>query len=136
MAKISGHDSNNWEISLLWYFLQLMAGAACIFLLLYELYRPTVYANPGLAAYEPPPGTVLLPLPGKHDAPILAAMPDETLDRGASPVQAQANDKPKHAEHSRARTASRRRAPGEAPSRNEGYRDRGNAWQIASRPWF
>jgi hypothetical protein len=38
----------------------------------YWLMQPRVIPNMGLAAYEPPPGTRLLPLPHKMDAPELA----------------------------------------------------------------
>jgi hypothetical protein len=40
-----------------------------------RLFEPNVMPNRGLAAYEPPPGTRLIPLPHKMDAPELAALP-------------------------------------------------------------
>jgi hypothetical protein len=51
----------------------LMAGLG--FLGGYRLMQPRVIPNLGLAAYEPPPGTRLIPLPRKMDAPELADLP-------------------------------------------------------------
>jgi hypothetical protein len=41
----------------------------------YWLMQPRVFPNPGLAAYKPPPGTRLIPLPRKMDAPALVELP-------------------------------------------------------------
>src|SRR5437016_13391701 len=41
----------------------------------YRLMQPRILPNPGLAAYEPPPATRLIPLPHKTDAPELAELP-------------------------------------------------------------
>jgi hypothetical protein len=51
----------------------LVAGLGCFGG--YWLMQPRVIPNLGLAAYEPPPGTRLLPLPRKMDAPELADLP-------------------------------------------------------------
>jgi hypothetical protein len=48
-----------------------------LWLLLFYFSQPTIYPNPGLAAYVPPPGTRLLPLLRKSDAPELANLQDE-----------------------------------------------------------
>jgi hypothetical protein len=53
--------------------LALVAGLGCFGG--YWLMQPRVIPNLGLAAYEPPPGTRLLPLPRKMDAPELADLP-------------------------------------------------------------
>src|SRR5262245_8606176 len=51
----------------------LVAGLGCFGG--YWLMQPRVIPNLGLAAYEPPPGTRLVPLSRKMDAPELAALP-------------------------------------------------------------
>ena len=45
----------------------ILAGAAALFLVLYELMQPKVLPNPGLAAYVPSAGTRPVPLPRKGD---------------------------------------------------------------------
>src|SRR5262249_23520297 len=51
----------------------LVAGLACFGG--YWLMQPRVIPNMGLAAYVPPPGTRLIPLPHKMDAPELKDLP-------------------------------------------------------------
>src|ERR1700733_13434062 len=72
----------------------MVAGAVCLFLVLYELCQPTISPNPGIAAYTPPPAPRLVPLARQSDAPEL---PDPAPDP-ASPLpalaQAQASDPP------------------------------------------
>jgi hypothetical protein len=51
----------------------LVAGLGCF--AGYRLMQPRVIPNLGLAAYQPPPGTRLIPLPHKSDAPELADLP-------------------------------------------------------------
>ena len=51
----------------------LVAGLGCF--VGYRLMQPRVIPNLGLAAYQPPPGTRLIPLPHKSDAPELADLP-------------------------------------------------------------
>src|SRR5262245_9917821 len=64
----------------------LMAGLG--FLGGYRLMQPRVFANVGLAAYEPPPGTRLIPLPRKMDAPELADLPPAPVESvGAQPAR-------------------------------------------------
>src|SRR5260221_12835523 len=62
---------------LLWVLSANLAAAAGFFLLLYFLYQPKISPNPGVAAYTPPPGTRLIPLPRRSDAPELADLPRE-----------------------------------------------------------
>jgi hypothetical protein len=142
MARARMDQTEGWGVSALWYLVMLSAGGACLFLVLHALYQPTVYANPGLAAFHPPPGTRLLPVPGKHDAPILAALPDVVSPQGPEGSTALAEAKPsepaakpdtrapKHPRVARNRY--------ETPSNNNPYQWRsGNSpWQVASRPWF
>ena len=53
--------------------LVIVAGLGCVGG--YWLMQPRVLPNLGLAAYEPPPATRLIPLPRKMDAPELADLP-------------------------------------------------------------
>jgi cell wall-associated NlpC family hydrolase len=74
MAK-SNYDSSLSTLGAL----GLMCGAtAALFLMLYWLMQPKVLGNPGLAAYHPPPGTRLVPIPRKSDAPELASLPESS----------------------------------------------------------
>ena len=50
--------------------------AAAFFAFLGWLYQPNVIENPGIAAYRQPPGTRLVPLPRKMDAPELVEIPE------------------------------------------------------------
>jgi len=141
MMRRRKYPSDDWEVSLLWYLLKFVAGGASIFFLLYVLYRPTVYANPGLSAYAPPPGTPLLPSPASHDTRVVATILDGMPDAATPPVGAQSDDNPSsHVERSharkRAKAASRKPDPSDIQRRSYGYRDRDNSWQVASRPWF
>lgn len=68
--------------SLVLYF-ALMAGGLALFVApIYYLNSPEVHANPGLAGYEPPPGTRLIPPLRPLELPInrqASAEPDEAL---------------------------------------------------------
>jgi hypothetical protein len=69
-------------------------GAFVLFALLYNLLQPAVVANPGLAAFTPPPATRLVPLPRQSDAPPLAEVPAETASLKAFAQAAPDEDKP------------------------------------------
>jgi hypothetical protein len=72
MAK-SNYDSGLSALGVL----GLMCGTtAALFLVLFWLMQPKVLENPGMAAYHPPPGTRLVPVPRKSDAPELASLPE------------------------------------------------------------
>jgi negative regulator of sigma E activity len=77
--------NDEWATPVVWFLSAAAAGAGCVFLVLYALVQPMRLPNPGLAAYTPPPGTRLLPLPRESTAPELAEGP--RLD-DASPVAA------------------------------------------------
>jgi hypothetical protein len=146
MARAWKYRDDDLEVSALWCPLMLMAGAACLFLVLHAIYRPHVIPNPGLAAYRPPPGTRLIPLPrdlpvlAEADVPMLDEVPTPTPDPSTAMAQAKPDDKPaKHEAHPRKhQRLARERKPGDAQQRNYGVLDRtyNQAWQIASRPWF
>jgi hypothetical protein len=73
----------------------ILAGAG--FLGGYWLMQPKVVPNEGLAAYEPPAGTRLIPLPRKMDAPELAELPKpplETESAQAGPITEKIETKP------------------------------------------
>src|SRR5262245_18783697 len=55
--------------------IKLALFASAFFAFLIWLYRPIVLENPGVAAYQPPPATRLVPLPRKMDAPELVETP-------------------------------------------------------------
>jgi hypothetical protein len=62
----------------------LLAAGAGLFLLLHTLFQPSVNPNPGPTAYVPPPGTRLVPLPRKSDAPQLADVAADPLAASAA----------------------------------------------------
>jgi hypothetical protein len=70
----------------------MLAGAACYFLLLFSLFHPTLNFNPGLAAYVPPPGARLIPLPRASDAPELAELPADPPSPLTASAKAEVRD--------------------------------------------
>jgi hypothetical protein len=50
----------------------------CFWFFVLCLSQPTIYPNPGLAAYTPPAGTRLVPLPRESDAPEFAEAPEDS----------------------------------------------------------
>jgi hypothetical protein len=67
--------SGEWEATVFWFLGVFLAGAAGLFFELYSLGRPTIYPNPGVAAFAAPPATRLVPLPRQSTAPELADLP-------------------------------------------------------------
>src|SRR4051794_23870210 len=65
----------DYHVALCWGLGAITVVGGCVGLLLIFLMQPDKYPNPGLAAYAPPPGTRLLPLPHESDAPELAELP-------------------------------------------------------------
>jgi len=57
----------------------------------YWLMQPRVFPNVGLAAYEPPPATRLIPLPRKMDAPELADLPPAPVEAVSAQPQPSGN---------------------------------------------
>lgn len=72
----------------------MVAGTACLFLLLYELCQPTINPNPGITAYSPPPATRLVPLARASDAPELTDLAPDPASALSALAQAQASDQP------------------------------------------
>jgi hypothetical protein len=58
------------------------------------LMQPRVLPNVGLAAYQPPPGTRIIPLPRKMDAPELAELPVAVVASEPDPTPEQVEVKP------------------------------------------
>src|SRR6266481_166905 len=111
----------------------LLAAYAGFFLALYWLMQPSVAANPGLAAYRPPPKTVV----HYADSPWVPAAPSEALAIPAATAPAaevaksSITEEPKKETKKEARTAPRRARPvreqpnpfwGYASSRSFGFR--------------
>ena len=69
---------DDWTYPVMNVLIKLSLFAALFFGFLFWLYQPNVIENPGVAAYEPPPGTRLVPLPRKMDAPeiLQISLPD------------------------------------------------------------
>ena len=137
--------ADEWDAPLFWVLSALLAGAACLFLLLYSLCQPAINLNPGVAAYTPPSGTRLLPLPRKSDAPELAELPPDPPSPLSALAQAQTSDPPAKRE---IRLPARKRPhsdPHEYDQRglgfqqwNFGYRGWSNnrVWRGTPKSWF
>ena len=117
-----------------------LAAYAGFFLVLYWLMQPSATANPGLAAYRPPPKTIVR----YADSPWVPPPPSEAL-----PIRAEAEPAPaiakssvaeepkKETKKQEARTTPRRARP--APVREQanpfwGYAS--SSRSFGSRPWF
>jgi hypothetical protein len=58
-----------------WLISTIISVVGCFWFLLFSLLSPTVYPNPGLAAYTPPPMTRLVLLPRTGDLPEMIPEP-------------------------------------------------------------
>jgi hypothetical protein len=137
-------------VASIWRFPYRLAGVVVIFVGvyagsafgLYALMQPTVVANPGLSAYQPPPGTIVtyagLPV-GASAAPKAAAAAAEphsavaVTEPAPQPVESRVAEPKKETKKKQAtRTAPRREHAGQdaarhyASSRSQGF----------FRPWF
>lgn len=95
------------------------------------LLQPTVVPNRGLAAYEPPPGTSLIPPPHKMDAPALAELAPEPAATEAPAATPAKTAEAKPAKTKVAHSASRpRRQRDDYYDRNNSYADSrwSNGW--------
>jgi hypothetical protein len=119
MTKRDGAYGDERARPLLWTSTAITAVVGCFWLFVFCLSQPTIYPNPGLAAYTPPPGTRLIPLSRQSDAPALADVPDEapsplTAMAQAQVGQKQVKDAPSGRKHPRT-------VPREADQRPSGY---------------
>lgn len=136
----------DYDIALCWGLGAATAVAGCVGLLLLFLMQPDKYPNLGLAAYTPPPGTRLLPLPHKSDAPELAELPAQepaalNALAHAKTVDVEVTRAPDRQGRKRTRSASRpreQREAGDARPQWNGWRNEwnGNFWNGGSRAWF
>jgi hypothetical protein len=146
MAKPWKSQNDQSAVVQFWIISLVLAGAACIFLPLYSLTQPTVYANPGLAAYTPPPATRLVPLARKSDAPELVDLPDIPPSPRSAFAQAQMEEKPAKTDirppaHKRPRVDRRddeQRRLDNAQQWDRGYRDWNSKRVLSGGPktWF
>ena len=114
-----------------------VAAYVGFFFVLYWLMQPSVTANPGLAAYRPPPKTVVR----YADSPWVPPPPSETL-----PIRAEAEPAPQVAKSSVAeepKKETKKQAARTSPRQARPVREQANPfWGYASsrsygsRPWF
>ena len=121
-----------------------LAAYAAFFLALYWLMQPSVTANPGLAAYRPPPKTVVR----YADSPWVPPDPSETFPiraaatEPASPVaKSSVTEEPKKETKKQEPRPTARRAPPVREQPNQ-FWGQNSFWGQASsrpsgsRPWF
>ena len=73
MTSMTEVDDLNYPI--MYYLVKLSLFACTFFAFLIWLFQPIIIENPGVAAYQPPPGTRLVPLPRHMGAPEVAEIP-------------------------------------------------------------
>ena len=73
MTSMTEGDDLNYPIMYCLVKLSLFAGAFFAFLI--WLFQPIIIENPGVAAYQPPPGTRLVPLPRHMGTPEVTEIP-------------------------------------------------------------
>ena len=95
----------------------ILAGAAALFLVLYELMQPKVLPNPGLAAYVPSAGTRPVPLPRRGDE-LASPLSPSTAFAQASESKPDSADLPAPG---RQRAHPTKAAPREAAPRQSTY---------------
>jgi hypothetical protein len=118
----------------------LLGGYLGITVCFYWLMQPTVVRNNGLAAYRPPPATVVSAVPSVPPAPseALVALAEPPQDFTESPVAAPKKEVAKR----EARTAPRRERVVREPVRERSYQgwdsyaSSNRSYGGGSRPWF
>lgn len=128
------------SVSILHYMVRLVFCGALFFLFLYWKMLPTVLINPGMAAYQPPPGTRLEPLPRKMDAPELAELPDRTpaivVDEGKPEIKKLENGEARVAVRKRPRPPPQREYQTPASSSYAQQWNRGYEARRQASSWF
>jgi hypothetical protein len=76
MASYRQFDSHDSFVPVVGYVTFIGLIFLTFFSFLLWLSKPVILANPGVAAYKPPPATRLERAPGKMDAPKVAAVPE------------------------------------------------------------
>jgi len=134
MAKNRQPPALTSEWPILGHLLAILTVCGAFGLLLSWLLTPTVLANPSVAAYTPPPGTILIPPPRKTDSPELTALepsPFRTLAReyDATPeIQPQEHATVRKRQRPRdnpEQAYARSRDDGNRQQWTDGYRQRG-----------
>jgi len=76
---ISEHDQG-LGISIAIYMVAVVCGLALFLVPVFLANTPRIIANAGMAAYEPPPGTLLIPRPARYSSAQAVLFRDETVD--------------------------------------------------------
>lgn len=115
-----------------------LAAYVGFFFVLYWLMQPSVTANPGLAAYRPPPKTVVR----YADSPWVPPAPSEVLPMRAEAEPA-APEPAKSSVAEEPKKETKKQAPRTSPRQARPVREQANPfWGYASsrsfgsRPWF
>src|SRR5882724_6611647 len=87
MTSMTEVDDLNYPI--MYYLVKLSLFACTFFAFLIWLFQPIIIENPGVAAYQPPPGTRLVPLPRKIDSALTEILPTRNL--AVAPQEANAS---------------------------------------------
>jgi len=122
MAK-NNSQSGERVLPLFWLVGVITGVVGCFWFMLFHLSQPAIYANPGVAAYTPPPATRLIPLPRKSDAPELAYSPDAP----ASPLTAFAQADQRGA---MSEPTARKRTRAITPENDQRTSDYGQQWNY------
>lgn len=70
-------------VSIAIYMVAVVCGLALFLVPVFLFNAPRTIANAGMAAYEPPPGTLLIPQPAQYSSPQAALIRDETINPGS-----------------------------------------------------
>jgi hypothetical protein len=122
MRRSSDQDSDGVAAGLVIHLCLYCAAAACFAFGLYYLMQPTRLVNPGLAAYKPPPRTVIanaVPLRFEREAitPVARVEPEpETVGASAPQPPEAKKAKSQGTTHSASRARPVRRAQPSAPT--------------------
>ena len=124
MAK-SNSQSDERVLPLFWLIGVITAIVGCFWFMLFQLSQPAIYANPGAAAYTPPPGTRLIPLLRKSDAPEVAYFPDAPASPLTAFAQAQTDQRGAMSE-----PPARKRTRATTPENDQRTSDYGQQWDY------
>jgi len=116
MRRSSERDPDGVAVALAEHLSMYCAGAACIAFALYYSMQPTLVANPGLAAYKPPPRTVItyappLTLERTPTVPAVMAGPEPETVGVSAPIAASALQLP---EEKKAKPPTKAQSPSRA----------------------
>jgi hypothetical protein len=122
---LSDYNSRCLGVSLAIYLIAVTFGLMLFVLPVLLANRPTKYENPGLAVYDPPPGTLLIPQRARNSFPLAFLKHEDLVDPtlvASLNARAKKAEKPRHlASHSGPRVRP------EAPSENKRYAQPANS---------